>query len=241
LAGRDFKHEPAEPEGERKMSRWEYELEPVEGQTLRELAAPVLRRVVAATRNAPLTFVELTVARGAAVVVVTHGDRQHMVVLGFDAVRSKLLLRIEPLALDAMRLAGYVAIPTGMLLGSVGGWYVMSPSLLAVPFGLFLGVAFAGGGTWGLFRHWSLPGRLPRSLGEAVTTSVEVVDSGIELALEPLAVRRVRVTGGNLGAWDTGTVVRLTDEPVTEERLRGGDAAAWTRYWLEHAADISTT
>ena len=223
------------------MSRWEYELEPLEGQTLHELAAPVLRRVVAATRNAPLTFVELTVARGSAVVVVTHGDRQHMVVLGFDTSRSKLLLRIEPLAVDAMRLAGYVAIPTGMLLGSVGGWYVMSPSLLAVPFGLFMGLAFAGGGTWGLFRHWSLPGRLPQRLTEAVSTSVEVVEAGIGLALEPLAVGRVRVPGGNLGAWDTGTAVRVTDEPVTDERLRGGDAAAWTRYWLEHAADISTT
>lgn len=223
------------------MSRWEYELEPVEGQTLRELAAPVLRRVVAATRNAPLTFVELTVARGAAVVVVTHGDRQHMVVLGFDTSRSKLLLRIEPLAVDAMRLAGYAAVPTGMLLGSVAGWYVMSPSLLAIPFGLFMGLGFAGGGTWGLYRHWSRPGRLPQRLGEALATSVEVVEAAIELALAPLGVRRVRVSGGNLGAWDTGKAVRLTDEPVTDERLRGGDVAAWTRYWLEHAADIATT
>jgi hypothetical protein len=78
-------------------------------------------------------------------------------------------------------------------------------------------------------------------LGVAVSTSVAVVVAGLARALEPLAVRRVRVSGGNLGAWDTGTAVRLTDEPVTEERLRGGDAAAWTRYWLEHAADISTT
>ncbi len=221
------------------MSRVEFRIEAPSELSLSEVASRVLSRSVAAVRNAPLSLVELNVARGVAALTARHGDRQHMILFGYDAAAGCLALRIEPLATDAMRMALMASMPPGMLAGGVLGWYVMSPSLLAIPMGLVLGTGLSGAGAYALFEYMRKSGHLPEGLRERLRTSVEVVEAGLRVALEPVGIGLTRVEGVDLGAWDAGTVVRLRDGAITEEALRSGDASAWTRFWLMDADGLA--
>jgi hypothetical protein len=221
------------------MSRAEFRIEVPSELSLSAASSRLLSRTVAAVRNAPLALVELNVARGVVAITARHGDRQHMILLGHDAGAGCLVLRIEPLATDAMRTALMASMPPGMLAGGVLGWYVMSPSLLAIPMGLILGTGLSGAGAYGLFEYMRKSGRLPESLLERLRTSVEVVEVGLRVALEPVGMKLTRVDRVDLGAWDAGAVVRLRDGTITDAALASGDASVWTRFWLQEAEDVA--